>query len=73
MNYNLYTQIFGMDDENLLDGVYGYGTNSRHREFTYVGEVMDEDGNIKYKAYPKCAVKTGPSNTIEMVEKKYKK
>ena len=26
---------------------------------------MDEDGNIKYKAYPKCAVKTGPSNTIE--------
>ena len=65
MNYNLYIQIFGMDDENLLDGVYGYGTNSRHREFTYVGEVMDEDGNIKYKAYPKCAVKTGPSNTIE--------
>ena len=65
INYNLYVQLFGMDNSDLLDGVYAYGTSSRHREFCFVGEVMDEDGNIKYKAYPRCSVKTGPANKIE--------
>lgn len=65
MNYNLYVSIFGMDQEGLKEGVYAYGTGSRHKEFCFVAEVMDEDGNIKYKAYPRCAVKTGPNNKIE--------
>lgn len=65
MNYNLYVSIFGMDQSGLKEGVYAYGTSSRHKEFTYVAEVNDEDGNIKYIAYPKCSVKTGPTNKIE--------
>lgn len=65
MNYNLYVSIFGMDQSRLKEGVYAYGTGSRHKEFCYVAEVNDEDGNIKYIAYPKCSVKTGPTNKIE--------
>lgn len=65
INYNLYVKLFGMDQPGLKNGVYAYGTGSRHKEFIYVGEVLDEDGNIKYKAYPNCIVKTGPSNKIE--------
>ena len=65
MNYNLYVSIFGMDQSGLKEGVYAYGTGSRHKEFCYVAEVNDEDGNIKYIAYPKCSVKTGPTNKIE--------
>lgn len=65
MNYNLYVSIFGMDQSGLKEGVYAYGTGSRHKEFCYVAEVNDEDGNIKYKAYPRCSVKTGPANKIE--------
>lgn len=65
MNYNLYVSLFGMDQAGLKEGVYAYGTGSRHKEFCYVAEVMDEDGNIKYIAYPKCSVKTGPANKIE--------
>ena len=65
MNYNLYVLIFGMDQEGLKEGIYAYGTGSRHKEFCYVAEVNDEDGNIKYIAYPRCSVKTGPANKIE--------
>ena len=65
INYNLYVSLFGMDQDGLKEGVYAYGTGSRHKEFTYVAEVVDEDGNKKYIAYPKCSVKTGPGNKIE--------
>lgn len=65
INYDLYVSLFGMDQSNLKEGVYAYGTGSKHKEFTYVAEVMDEDGKIKYIAYPKCSVKTGPGNKIE--------
>ena len=65
MKYNLYVSLFGMDQEGLKEGVYAYGTGSKHKEFTYVAEVVDEDGNTKYIAYPKCSVKTGPANKIE--------
>lgn len=65
MKYNLYVEALGMVDGALKDGVYSYGTNSRHKEFSYVAEVNDEDGNIKYIAYPRCTIASGPSNKIE--------
>lgn len=65
INYDLYVSLFGMDQEGLKEGVYAYGTESKHKEFTYVAEVIDEDGNKKYIAYPKCSVKTGPGSKIE--------
>ena len=65
INYNLYVSLFGMDQDGLEEGVYAYGTGSRHKEFCYVAEVNDEDGNIKYIAYPRCSIKTGPTNKVE--------
>lgn len=65
INYDLYVSLFGMDQVGLKAGIYAYGTSSRHKEFCYVAEVEDEDGNIKYIAYPKCNIKTGPTNKIE--------
>lgn len=65
MNYNLYVTAFGMADESLVDGVLGYGQNSRHKNFTLVAKVKDEDGNVKYIAYPKLIFQTGLANKIE--------
>lgn len=65
MRYNLYVKAFGMVDPNLKEGIYAYGKNSIHKEFAFVGEVEDEDGNIKYIAYPRCIMTNGISGTIE--------
>jgi len=65
MNYNLYVQVFGMEDDTLADGVLGYGQNSRHKNFAFVAKVKDEDGVVKYIAYPNLIVQTGLANKIE--------
>ena len=65
INYNLYVQMFGMDNANLKDGVKGYGKDSRHKNFALVAKVLDEDGNVKFIAYPKCIVNSGLANKIE--------
>ena len=65
MKYDLYVDAFGMDVEGLVDGVYAYGKNSRHKEFTFVGEVYDEDGNKKLVAYPRCVMSSAPACSIE--------
>lgn len=64
MKYDLYIDIFGMDIEGLAEGVYAYGKNSRHREFCFVAEVFDEDGNKKLVAYPKCRINSAPDCSI---------
>lgn len=65
MRYDLYTQVFGMEDSALKEGVVGYGRTSRHKNFALVAEVKDEDGNIKYVAYPKLVASSGLANKIE--------
>ena len=65
MRYDLYVHMFGMEDESLADGVLGYGQNSRHKNFAFVAKVKDEDGNVKFIAYPKLIVQTGLANKIE--------
>jgi hypothetical protein len=60
-----FRKIFGMVSEGLKAGVYAYGQGSRHQEFCYTAKVLDEDGNIKYKAYPRLCVTTGIARTIE--------
>ena len=57
--------MFGMEDEILADGVLGYGQNSRHKNFAFVAKVKDEDANVKYIAYPKLIIQSGPTNKIE--------
>lgn len=62
----IYTKFFGMDGDDLVEGVKAYGRNSRHKEFSITMHVLDEDGNEKLKAYPKCIVSNlGPARKIE--------
>lgn len=65
MKYDLYVEAFGMDIDGLAEGVYAYGKNSRHKEFTFVAEVYDEDGNKKMVAYPRCVMSSAPACSIE--------
>ena len=65
MAYDIYTDVYGMDIDTLLEGVKGYGTNSVHKEFAITQKVNDEDGNVKFKAYPKCVIETGVVRKIE--------
>lgn len=65
MRYDLYVQAFGMDQAGLKDGVMAYGRNSRHREFTLVAQMYDEDGNEKLVAYPRCIMASAPKYTLE--------
>lgn len=51
--------------KELAKGVYAYGENSKHPEFSLTQKVLDEDGNIKFKAYPRCILSSGPSRKIE--------
>ena len=65
MNYNLYVEAFGMIQDDLADGVVGYGQNSRHKNFALVAKVKDEDGKVKYIAYPKLIFMSGIAGKIE--------
>lgn len=63
--YKIYEQAYGMDLDSLKEGIKAYGENSVHKEFSTTQLVKDEDGNIKYKAYPNCMIKTGIVRKIE--------
>lgn len=65
MRESVFRKIFGMERTKLKAGVYAYGQGSRHKEFCYTAKALDEDGNIKYKAYPRCCVTSGISRNIE--------
>ena len=65
MKEEAFRKMFGMESKGLKAGVRTYGQGSRHTPFCYTAEVEDEDGNIKYKAYPNCCVTTGISRKIE--------
>lgn len=61
----IYTEIFGMNVEGLIEGVKAYGTNSVHKNFSSTMHITDEDGNEKYKAYPNCVIEKGVARKIE--------
>lgn len=63
--WGIYTDMFGMNVEGLIEGVKAYGVNSVHKEFSSTMHITDEDGVEKYKAYPKCVVETGLARKIE--------
>lgn len=62
---SVYNEIYNMERKELAKGVYAYGENSKHPEFSLTQKVLDEDGNIKFKAYPRCILSSGPSRKIE--------
>lgn len=63
--YEIYKEGLGMELDTLKDGVLAYGSNSVHKEFCYTNLVTDEDGVVKYKAYPKCTFASKPTVSIE--------
>lgn len=65
MPWDIYTEMFGMNLDTLIQGVKGYGRNSEHKNFGMTQHVVDEDGNEKLKAYPNCVAKSGKASKIE--------
>lgn len=63
--YDVYNKIYAMSPEGLSDGVYAYGQNSTHPEFSLTQKVIDEDDAVKYKAYPRCTIESGPKRPVE--------
>ena len=65
MPKDIYDEMYGMKMDTLIEGVRGYGQNSRHKEMSITQDVFDEDGNEKFKAYPNCILKSGVKRTIQ--------
>lgn len=61
----LFNVLHGMEDDELAEGVYAYGTASLHPVAVITLDVFDEDDNEKLKAYPVCTVTTGPTRNVE--------
>ena len=61
----IYTDVYGMELDTLIEGVKAYGTNSKHKTFSTTQHVFDEDGIEKFKAYPNCIIETGVARKIE--------
>lgn len=61
----LYVKISGMESDELIEGVYGYGRSSLHPEFVLTADVYDEDDVEKLKAWPRCVLSTGPARKVE--------
>ena len=62
---DIYDEMYGMNLDTLIEGVKAYGQNSIHKEFSVTQDVFDEDGEEKFKAYPKCIMMSGKKNKIE--------
>lgn len=62
---DIYNKMYDMNRPNLKKGVYAYGQNSSHPEFSITQRVLDEDGVEKFKAYPHCVLESGPKRPVE--------
>lgn len=62
---DVYNKMYNMTRENLKKGVYAYGQNSSHPEFSITQRILDEDDEEKLKAYPRCILESGPKRSIE--------
>lgn len=65
MLWSLYVKAYGMVfTDKLAEGVYAYGKDSSHKEFTWTSKVLDEDDVVKYLAYPRCVISSGTAKKI---------
>lgn len=62
---DVYNKMYDMTRANLKEGVYAYGQNSSHPEFSITQRVLDEDDEEKFKAYPRCILESGPKRSVE--------
>lgn len=65
MGYDLFATLYGMKQKGLKDGVIAHGTGSLHPVFCVTAKVLDEDDNVKYKAYPNCTITSSLSRKVE--------
>lgn len=65
MEQDLFAALYSMENESLKDGVIAYGRESNHPDVCITEKVLDEDGKVKYKAYPKCSVQSGISRKVQ--------
>lgn len=63
--HKLIGELYSMIEEGYKEGVRAYGQNSLHKEFTLTAHVFDEDGNEKFKAYPRALVQSNLSRSTE--------
>lgn len=62
---DVYNKMYDMTRANLKKGVYAYGQNSSHPEFSITQRVLDEDDEEKFKAYPRCILESGPKRSVK--------
>lgn len=65
MPYKEYQQLMGRDVTGLKEGIYASGEDGRHPTCCLTALVEDEDGNVKYKAYPKAIVDEDSTRSVE--------
>jgi len=58
-------KTYGVTNENLVEGVYSYGTSSISPTFTFVVSIVDEFDNVtKLMAWRKCSSTSGLRFTV---------
>ncbi len=65
VRYDIFKKEFDMERDDLADGVLAYGSENVHKEFCLTMHVKDEDGEEKYKAYPRCICNSRPTIKVE--------
>lgn len=65
MPQDMLADLHGMTRKELKDGVIAYGSNSLHAVACVTAEILDEDDNKKYKAYPNCTIQTALSRSVD--------
>ena len=63
--WDVYADLYNMNNEDLVDGVIAYGQGTLHPTFAMVLHVFDEDGVEGFRAYPVCTMNTGPNRSTE--------
>ena len=56
--------MHGMSRKDLKDGIVAYGQSSLHAVACVTAKILNEDGDVKYKAYPNCTITNGLSRSV---------
>lgn len=63
--YDIYNELLGRNLDGLAEGVHASGETSIHPSCCLTAHVTDEDGDVKYRAYPNCVVAENSTRKIE--------
>lgn len=66
MQLKVLRNIFGITNDGLITDVFGYGVDSKGKDFAFVAEEYDAfEENTRLIAFPNCAAATGFVKSIE--------